>query len=266
MVNLLDLAAQKKPKKTPKGESAKVLLPVIEPPASGVVPGSLRADRKPVKSTPSEPKKATATTKAPTPPTINLEEDSEAPAANISDAVALALDCRHLEGEIELIEKKLKEKKEQLRKKQDEQLPELMSSLNLKKFSLDDGTEIEIKPFYSASIPTLAQIEKIKDPLEKQATLNRRNTCLDWLRKNGAEALIKSEVSVVFQKGQEKIAMQFKKDCLTSGYAADLEVGVNAASLTAFIREKIEAGIAVPEEPFKLFVGKQAKFKEPKKK
>lgn len=224
-----------------------------------------KSTKKGSKKTASEPKKATPVPIPPSPSPIDLEEDVDVPAANISDAVALALDCQHLEAEIEELEKKTKDKKEILRKKVEEQLPELMSSLNLRLFNLDDGTKIEIKPFYSASVPTQSAVDKKKDPDEKAALLRRREGALDWLRKNGAASLIKSEVIVEFPKGAEKIANQFYKDCQTSGFAAEKEVAVNANSLTAFIKEKIEAGVAVPEDLFGLYVGKQAKFTPPKR-
>jgi hypothetical protein len=223
------------------------------------VPRATAPSKKPAKKAKEEPK-------APTPTAINLEEDSEAPAANISEAVALAQDCLDIEMQIEKLEEQIKQKKEVLRKKAEEQLPELMTSLNLRTFSLSDGTKIEIKPFYSASIPPPKAVDKTTDPPERAEKLRRREACLEWLRKNGGEAMIKSEIVVEFPKGQDRQATRFFQDCKTSGFAATKDVVVNANSLTAFVKEIIETGKKdIPHDIFGIYVGKQAKFISPKK-
>ena len=72
---------------------------------------------------------------------------------DLSSVGALAKRAKELEKEIEEIDTTLAERKNQYRKLLEETIPAMLQELGLTKFSMTDGSEITVKPFYSASIP-----------------------------------------------------------------------------------------------------------------
>ena len=86
--------------------------------------------------------------------TINLLDDV-APASNSLGAVSdLAQTMFDTEKEIEDLEKLLKEKKQNLTKLAEQDLPDLMQELNMKDFTLNNGAKVEIQDIASGSIPS----------------------------------------------------------------------------------------------------------------
>ncbi len=84
-----------------------------------------------------------------------FEQDAEAfkvADTSLSSVSALGRKAKSLEKEIEEQEALLKSIKEQYRKLTEETIPEAMTELGMKKFTMDDGSEVSIKPFNSASI------------------------------------------------------------------------------------------------------------------
>ena len=71
---------------------------------------------------------------------------------DLSSVGALTKRAKELEKEIEDLEAITKERKEQQRKLLEETIPSMLQELGLSKFSMTDGSEITVKPFYNASI------------------------------------------------------------------------------------------------------------------
>ena len=93
----------------------------------------------------------------------NLFED-DADALKVSDdqvsgISGLARRAKLLEKEISEMEDTLKERAEQYRKLTEQTIPEAMAEAGMKKFVMEDGSMIDVKPFYSASIPKARQAE-----------------------------------------------------------------------------------------------------------
>ena len=83
--------------------------------------------------------------------------ENEASALRVQDdqitgISALARRAKSLEKQIEDEEQTLKGLKEQYRKLTEEAIPEALSELGMTSFRMEDGSSIDIKPFYSASI------------------------------------------------------------------------------------------------------------------
>lgn len=146
-------------------------------------------------------------------------------------------------------------------------LPDLMAAAGMKKFSLSNGDNVEIKDIVRASIPSQTAIEKAEG-IEQSEMVKRRAACLAWLRKNGAESMIKNQLVAEFGKGQDVVAKKLLSNILARGYKARVEESVNFQSLNAYFRELIEAGRSerIPTETFSLFIGKKAELKAAKKK
>ena len=84
-----------------------------------------------------------------------FEQDADALRVKDNDIeglAALARRAKELEKEIKDLEAVMKEKSYQFFKLTEESIPEAMTGLGMKSFKLADGSSIEVKAFYSASI------------------------------------------------------------------------------------------------------------------
>jgi len=161
---------------------------------------------------------------------------------NKLDAVSrLANMASEREASIRKLEEKLKDEKSALRKITDEQLPEALEEMNLQKFTLMDGSEISIKPIYSASIP--------KD---------RRDEAYAWLRENDFGDLVKNNVTVTFGRGEDEKAVEFQGLAVENGFDPIQLEKVEPMTLKGWLRERIEAGDAVPLDLFGAYISNRA--------
>ncbi len=165
----------------------------------------------------------------------------------------LALQIKELELEVEKLENDLSEKKSELRRVEENDLPEAMDAIGMSEFKLTDGSKISVKPYYTASIP-----------------LDKREDAYQWLEEKGHGSIIKTEVSVSFGKGQMEIAKEFQQ--FARGFNVEpvdpeLSRSVHAQTLKAFVKESIEdGGEVLPSALFTTYVGRKAKVVNPPKK
>ena len=125
-----------------------------------------------------------------------------------------------LDEEIKEAETRLKILKEQAREIVEKQLPDAMAEIGVAKFTLTDGSEVTVKPYYSA---------KISD--------DKREECFTWLQDHGHEALIKDEVVLTFNRGEHEKAEEFKSQLDQQGLEYSGKMGVHPQTLTAFVKE-----------------------------
>ena len=159
----------------------------------------------------------------------------------------LANEAAALEQKLIEKEQAMKETKAALHKITDEQLPEALEEMGLQKFTLTDGAEISVKPIYSASIP--------KD---------RRDEAYQWLRDNDFGDMVKNNVTVTFGRGEDVVAKKFLDLCGNQGFAPDQLEKVEPMTLKAWLRERVEAGDAVPLDLFGAFISQRATIKRSK--
>mgnify|MGYP003625715204 FL=1 len=191
--------------------------------------------------------------------TINLLDDV-APASNSLGAVSdLAQKMFDTEKEIEDLEKLLKEKKQNLTKLAEQDLPDLMQELNMKDFTLNNGAKVEIQDIASGSIPSATAIMRAK-PEDRPELELRQQQCFDWLRGNNAGDLIKSNVEVQFSKGEDKACNDFTEELRERNLFYRRAVGVHHGRLNSFIKEQLSDGKDVPHDLFKIYVGRKAKL------
>ena len=191
--------------------------------------------------------------------TINLLDDV-APASNSLGAVSdLAQTMFDTEKEIEDLEKLLKEKKQNLTKLAEQDLPDLMQELNMKDFTLNNGAKVEIQDIASGSIPSATAIMRAK-PEDRPELELRQQQCFDWLRSNNAGDLIKSNVEVQFSKGEDEACNEFTKELRERNLFYRRAVGVHHGRLNSFIKEQLAEGKDVPHDLFKIYVGRKAKL------
>ncbi len=166
----------------------------------------------------------------------------------LSSVTELAIQAMGIQDEINKLAADLERKKSDLLTITDFRIPDAMSEIGLEDFTLKSGTRISVKPFYSAKIPD-----------------EHKPAAFKWLADNHHDSIIKAEVSVTFGKGERSRADEVMKLLAKQGHIPVKSEGVHPMTLKAFVKEQIEGGQALPQDLFGVYVGKRAKFTEPKK-
>ena len=162
---------------------------------------------------------------------------------NVRSLSNYVIDLQKLEGEITKEEALLKQKKERADKISSEVIPEIMESMKLKTLKLQDGSAIEVKEVYSATIPVA-----------------NRERAYQWLRENDLGDLIKNEITVSFGRGEDDKATQYAGLAEGQGYQPQQKLKVEPMTLKALYRERVESGDDLPSEHFNLFKGNKTKI------
>lgn len=151
-----------------------------------------------------------------------------------------------MEKAIEEAEELVKYEKEKLRVLSQVTIPQAMAAVGLAEIKSKDGSFVlVIKPFYSAKID------------EKNVQAAHK-----WLIDNGHGALIKHDITCTFDKDCVEEVANLKSLLETGGYAFLDEEKVHNKTLTAFVKEQVEAGTPFPLETFNGYVGSKAVIKK----
>ena len=162
---------------------------------------------------------------------------------NVESLSSHVLELQRLEDEIKLDEERLKNKKEKADKISNIAIPEIMDALKMKTMKLADGSAIEVKEIYSATIP-----------------LNKREGAYNWLREHGLGDLIKNEVTVSFGRGEDNKAVEYTDLARGQGLEPTQKLKVEPMTLKALFRERSEKNEELPSEHFNLFKGNKTKI------
>ena len=173
-------------------------------------------------------------------------EDAPQQVNDLSNAETLSghvLELQKLEDEIKMDEERLSRKKEQADKLSQQVIPEIMESMKMKTMKLRDGSAIEIKEIYSATIP-----------------LDKRDGAFNWLRNNDLGDLIKNEITVSFGRNEDNKAREYANLAEGNGYQPQQKLKVEPMTLKALYRERVEKKLDLPSEHFNLFKGNKTKI------
>ena len=162
---------------------------------------------------------------------------------NVRSLSNYVINLQKLEGEILKEETLLKQKKERADKISSEVIPEIMESMKLKTLKLQDGSAIEVKDVYSATIPVI-----------------NREGAYQWLRDNDLGDLIKNEITVSFGRGEDNKANDYASLAEKNGYQPSQKMKVEPMTLKALYRERVESNQDLPSEHFNLFKGNKTKI------
>ena len=170
--------------------------------------------------------------------TINIKTDE---VKEISEA------CNKLTSQnqkVETIQKSLKEAEEEARRLSEEVIPTLMQQAGVSSIKLDNGTSVEVSPYYYAKISE-----------------DRKEEAFQWLRENNHGDLIKNNVSVSFGKGEDSNAVNLKSELEAKGLVVDQKQDVHWQTLRGFVKEQIEKNKTLPSETFGLYIANRTKIK-----
>lgn len=162
----------------------------------------------------------------------------------LAGIAGLAKRAKTLEKELEELESVMKERKDALRKLLEETIPAALQELGMKSFKMGDGSSIEVKPFYSASIPEA-----------------RRAEAYEWLREHGFDDIIKNTVSVRFGRGEDELCETLINLLREQSYPAEQSEKIEPQTLKAWVREMTEQGNEFPTELFGAYIGQKATIK-----
>ena len=123
-------------------------------------------------------------------------------------------------------------------------IPDLMNQLNLKTMKLKDGSQIEVKNIFGASI-----------------IADKKQEAHSWLRDNGLGAIVKNEITVKFGLNEDNKAEQYATLARGQGYDPDRKVAVHASTLRTTLEDFHTRGGKIPSEFFRTFEGNQTKIK-----
>ena len=177
---------------------------------------------------------------------INFEADQTESITQTNDAKALSdqvIKLRDLEDEIKVAEESLKQLKKQADTLSGEVIPTMMTEMNISTMKLADGSAIEVKPVYGASIPA-----------------DKKEEAFNWLRENGLGDLIKNEVTVSFGRNEDNKAVEYAVLAQGQGYQPTQKLKVEPMTLKALVRERIESGKDMPSDLFNVFAGNRTKI------
>ena len=177
---------------------------------------------------------------------INFEEDQQEVIQKTDNIQSLADQVQRLEEmqhELEIREDALKEHKKQIEHLSGEVIPTMMAEMGLSHLKLMDGSSVDVKPNYSATI-----------------TVANREAAFNWLRNNGLGDIIKNEISVSFGRNEDNKAADYAALAAERGFQPTQKLKVEPMTLKALVRERIEAGKEMPTDIFNVFVGNRTKI------
>jgi len=165
----------------------------------------------------------------------------------LTTVAELARQIRDKEVTIEALEETIKEYKKDLQKLTDEEMPAMLAEIGISSFALDDGSTVEVKQTYGASI-----------------LVQNRPTAFEWLRDHQYGDIIKNTVSCQFGRGEDDQASAFSTFAETHGFLPQQKTEIHPQTLRAFVKERCEAGEEFPMELFGAWVGQRAVIKRGK--
>jgi len=115
--------------------------------------------------------------------------------------------------------------------------------MKLKTLKLQDGSGIEVKEIYGATIP-----------------VDKKEGAYKWLRNNDLGDLIKNEITVSFGRGEDNKANDYASLAEKNGYQPSQKMKVEPMTLKALYRERVEKNEDLPSEHFNLFKGNKTKI------
>ena len=177
---------------------------------------------------------------------INFEQDKQDSLTKVNDAKSLSeqvVKLQSMEEDLAKQEEHVKKLKKDIEVISGEVIPTMMQEMNLSTLKLSDGSSVEVKPIYGASI----------SPAKKEEAFN-------WLRSNGLRDLIKNEITVSFGRNEDNKAADYAVLAQGQGYQPVQKLKVEPMTLKALVRERLEAGQEMPTELFNVFAGNRTKI------
>lgn len=166
----------------------------------------------------------------------NVDEEK---GSQLSDLIKKSLD---IDNKIKEAEQYLKDLKIQKREVSEKDIPQLMLLMGMESISVE-GNKVALRQFVHARIP---------DDMRDQA--------FSWIRSIGEGDIIKHDVTVSFNAGQDNVAGSVVEDLRDQGLDPAQKTHIHPQTLKAWVKGRIEAGKEIDFDTFGVFVGTEAKI------
>ena len=179
--------------------------------------------------------------------TIDFEKDQEQVLDKTTNINKLADKIKELQAQqeqLQIQEDAVKQKKKDIEYLSGEVIPTMLSEMGLSFLKLQDGSSVEVKTNYSATI-----------------TQAKKAEAFNWLRENGLGDIIKNEISVSFGRNEDNKAADYAELAKGQGLEPRQKLKVEPMTLKALVRERMEAGKEMPTELFNIYVGNKTTIK-----
>ena len=179
--------------------------------------------------------------------TIDFEKDQEQVLDKTTNINKLADKIKELQAyqqQLAVQEDAIKQKKKDIEHLSGEVIPTMLSEMGLSYLKLQDGSSVEVKTNYSATI-----------------TQANKEEAFNWLRENGLGDIIKNEISVSFGRNEDNKAADYAELAKGQGFEPQQKLKVEPMTLKALVRERIEGGKEMPTELFNVFIGNKTTIK-----
>jgi hypothetical protein len=177
---------------------------------------------------------------------IDFEKDQTESITQTNEVKALSdqvVKLRQMEDRVKEKDTELKKLKKDLDIISAEVIPTMMTEMNISTLKLADGSAVEVKPIYGASI-----------------SIDKKEKAFNWLRNNGLGDLIKNEITVSFGRNEDNKATAYAGLAAGQGFQPVQKLKVEPMTLKALVRERIEAGQDMPSDLFNVFAGNRTKI------
>jgi hypothetical protein len=126
-------------------------------------------------------------------------------------------------------------------------IPELLAKMRLDACTTASGIQVKVKREIKAALPGHERVDA-------------RMGALRWLVEQGHGGVIKNQVAVTLDRGEDTRADELVIELSTRGYAVEAKKDVHASTLGALVRELVANGKIVPRDLFNLFDMRIAKL------
>jgi len=177
----------------------------------------------------------------------DADPDQEAVARAFAELDKLTLQAERFTEQRKRAEEQLQKCKQAEEQLLNRDIPELLAKMRLDECTTASGIQVKVKREIKASLPGHDRVEA-------------RMGALRWLIDGGHGGVIKNQISVALERGEDTRADELVVELRAKGYAVESKKDVHAGTLGALVREMVADGKIVPRDLFNLFDMKIAKL------
>lgn len=165
--------------------------------------------------------------------------------SDLQRAVELANLLVAQSAKVDDLKSQLDDAKDELRRIECEDLPELMREIGLTSMTIP-GFKIDLS-----------------DEVDAGISERHRTAAHEWLSNHGFGGLIKTEVVVAFGRGEHDEALSFgEKVAEATGHMPQVVERVHPSTLKSFVKEQMTKGVALPFDLLGIYPYTKAKIKK----
>lgn len=170
--------------------------------------------------------------------------DLKAPTSEgLEELATLAAEMYLAEIALEESKEKVKEAQANLDRISQGRIPQLMETLGLSDFTTKDGVKL--------SVGSVLRVSPPKD---------RKPEAYKWLDDNGFGDLVKRNVVIGFNRGEEDLARKLSSDLENQGLRTKDEISVAPQTLRKWVKDRMDSGKPIDMELFGVYTFDQAKI------